>query len=345
MMLFNEICRMQLMENFSLKSYNTFNVACIARYFSCFENEEQLQDSLDMLNMKNLLILGGGSNILFTKNFDGHVLKNECKGIAVVHEDVDFVYVKAGGGENWHQFVQYCVGRGWGGLENLSLIPGNVGAAPIQNIGAYGVEIKDILWSVEAFHLQERKIKTFSNTDCNFKYRDSVFKSKFKNQFAILSVIFQLRKTPVFSTNYGAISQELERMQVQKLSVIAIADAVINIRRSKLPDPAILGSAGSFFKNPIVEIDICQNLKNKFPEIVFFPAGKNKMKLSAGWLIEQCGWKGIRKGDAGCFDKQALVLVNYGAASGIDIMNLSMGIETSVFYKFGIRLEREVNIL
>ncbi len=336
---------MQLMENFSLKPYNTFNVACIARYFSRFENEEQLQDSLEMTNLKNLLILGGGSNILFTKNFDGLVLKNECKGIAVVHEDVDFVYVKAGGGENWHQFVQYCVGRGWGGLENLSLIPGNVGAAPIQNIGAYGVEVKDTLWSVAAFHLQERKIKTFSNADCNFEYRDSIFKSRYKNQFAILNVVFQLRKLPLLSTNYGAIIQELERMQIQQLSVKAISDAVINIRRSKLPDPAILGSAGSFFKNPIVEIDICQNLKNKFPEIVVFPASENKMKLSAGWLIEQCGWKGIRKGDAGCFDKQALVLVNYGTASGIDIMNLSMGIETSVFYKFGIRLEREVNIL
>jgi len=345
MMLFNEICRMQLIENFSLKAYNTFKVACIARYFSCFENEEQLQDSLDMLNMKNLLILGGGSNILFTKNFDGLVLKNECKGVAVVHEDVDFVYVKAGGGENWHRFVQYCVGRGWGGLENLSLIPGNVGAAPIQNIGAYGVEVKDTLWSVEAFDIHERKIKNFTNADCKFEYRDSVFKSKYKNQFAILNVIFQLRKSPVFSTNYGAITKELEQMQIKQLSVKAIADAVINIRRSKLPDPTILGSAGSFFKNPIAEIDICQNLKNKFPDIVVFPAGENKMKLSAGWLIEQCGWKGMRRGDAGCFDKQALVLVNYGTASGDDIMNLSMDIEASVLKKFGIRLEREVNIL
>lgn len=336
---------MQLIENFSLKAYNTFKVACIARYFSCFENEEQLQDSLDMLNMKNLLILGGGSNILFTKNFDGLVLKNECKGVAVVHEDVDFVYVKAGGGENWHRFVQYCVGRGWGGLENLSLIPGNVGAAPIQNIGAYGVEVKDTLWSVEAFDIHERKIKNFTNADCKFEYRDSVFKSKYKNQFAILNVIFQLRKSPVFSTNYGAITKELEQMQIKQLSVKAIADAVINIRRSKLPDPTILGSAGSFFKNPIAEIDICQNLKNKFPDIVVFPAGENKMKLSAGWLIEQCGWKGMRRGDAGCFDKQALVLVNYGTASGDDIMNLSMDIEASVLKKFGIRLEREVNIL
>ena len=336
---------MQLFENFSLKSFNTFHVESIARYFSRFENEDQLNALLDFGKSISMLILGGGSNILFTKNFDGLILKNECKGISVVHEDIDFVYIKVGGGENWHQFVQYCVGRGWGGVENLSLKPGKVGIVLIQNIGAYGVEVKDTLWSVEAFDIHERKIKNFTNADCKFEYRDSVFKSKYKNQFAILNVIFQLRKSPVYSTNYGAITQELERMQVHSLSSKAIADAVINIRQSKLPDPTVLGSAGSFFKNPFVEIDICQGLKVKFPDIILFPAGENKMKLSAGWLIERCGWKGRRKGDAGCFDRQALVLVNYGTASGDDIMNLSMEIEASVFNKFGIRLEREVNIL
>ena len=336
---------MPVQENISLLPYNTFHIDSVARYFSCFSNEDELEGLLNTGVSSNILILGGGSNILFTKDFDGLVLKNECKGIDVVHEDRDFVYVKAGGGEVWHSFVSFCVNRGWGGVENLSLIPGSVGAAPIQNIGAYGVELKDCLWSLEAFHLKEKKRVTFTNTDCKLGYRDSVFKSLYKNQFVILNVTFQLRKTPVFNTRYGAINQELERMNVQQLSVKAIADAVINIRRSKLPDPEILGNAGSFFKNPVVDFDFCQRLQSKFPDIIVYPSEQGKMKIAAGWLIEQCGWKGVRNGDAGCHDKQALVLVNFGKATGKEIFSLSEAIIRSVQEKFMIKLEREVNIL
>jgi len=338
---------MQFHQNYPLKKYNTFGIDVYAKYFAEFSSVLDLQNlfqsSQDEQQPK--LILGGGSNILFTKNFDGLVLKNEIKGIETVHEDEEYVYVKAGAGENWHKFVQHCIHKNFAGVENLSLIPGNVGASPMQNIGAYGVEIKDVFHSLEAFNFEEKKIINFTLNDCEFGYRESVFKKKYKNQFAILNVIFRLRKNPHFNISYGAIEEELKKMQVEELSIKAISDAVINIRTSKLPDPALIGNAGSFFKNPVVNKNKFQELKELHElEIPFYKIDEDHFKIPAGWLVEQCGWKGYRKGDAGCYEKQALVLVNYGGASGNEILELSEKIKISVLGKFGLILETEVNI-
>ena len=338
---------MQIQENISLRPYNTFGINVSARYFSSFNSPDQLNELLDsrLPTPDSRLILGGGSNILFTHNFDGLVLKNEVKGIEELHEDEEYVYVRAGAGENWHAFVQYCINRNWAGLENLSLIPGNVGASPMQNIGAYGVEVENLFLDLEALHLREMKLYTFTKTDCQFGYRDSVFKNKFKNEFAIINVSFRLRKKPIFHTSYGAIQQELERMGVMDLSIQAISEAVINIRRSKLPDPEEIGNAGSFFKNPSVPNVLYEALKIKYPDLVGYTNADGTIKLAAGWMIEQCGWKGYRSGDAGCHAKQALVLVNYGNATGEEINELSEKIVKSVKENFGVELEREVNII
>ncbi|MBL7737741.1 MAG: UDP-N-acetylmuramate dehydrogenase [Chitinophagaceae bacterium] len=336
---------MQIQENISLKQLNTFGIEAKARRFAVFSDTDELEELLATEAGQPTLILGGGSNILLTKDVDGLVLKNEIKGIEELHEDADYVYVKAGAGENWHEFVQYCLKRNWAGLENLSLIPGLVGASPMQNIGAYGVEIAELFWGLEAFHLQEKKVLTFSLSDCEFGYRESVFKRKYKGQFVILNVTYRLRKKPVFHTGYGAIQQELEKMGVKDLSIQAISQAVINIRSSKLPDPKVTGNAGSFFKNPEIQPLQYDLLKEKFPEAIAYSLVNGNYKLAAGWLIEQCGWKGFREGDAGVHPKQALVLVNYGHASGRDIYDLSEKILLSVKEKFDVELEREVNIL
>ncbi len=341
---------MQIDENFSLKAFNSFGVDASARYFGRFADTDQLEDLLSIVHrspLKNqgLLVLGGGSNMLLTKDVDGWVVKNEVKGIEELHEDNEAVYVKAGAGENWHQFVLYCLSKGWAGLENLSLIPGNVGAAPMQNIGAYGVELRDVFWDLEAYHLQDQSIHTFTLDDCAFGYRDSVFKNKYKGQFVIMSVTFRLHKKPVFHTSYGAIRQELDRMGIQELSIKAISQAVINIRQSKLPDPAKIGNAGSFFKNPVVTAEYFEKLKSEYPDIIGYSLPGQQVKLAAGWMIEKCGWKGYRKGDAGCHEKQALVLVNHGKASGAEILALSEEIIESVKFRFGVTLDREVNII
>ncbi len=273
------------------------------------------------------------------------MLKNEIKGIELIKEDNRHVYVRAGAGENWHQFVMHCIRRDWAGVENLSLIPGNVGASPMQNIGAYGVEVKEVFDELEAFHLKEKKVYTFNVNDCEFGYRESVFKRKLKDQFVILNVTFRLNKKPVFHTSYGAVEEELRRMGIEKLSISAISQAIINIRTSKLPDPAVIGNAGSFFKNPQISQSKFNNLKKEFPAMVGYENADGTVKLAAGWLIEQCGWKGYRKGDAGCHAKQALVLVNYGHASGKEIYDLSEEILKSVKKKFSVELEREVNII
>jgi UDP-N-acetylmuramate dehydrogenase len=338
---------MQIQKNISLKPYNTFGINANAKYFSLFENVNELEElfSNSTFSIQNpTLILGGGSNILLTKDFDGIVLKNEIKGIEVVKEDEDHIYIKAGAGENWHQFVLYCVKNNYAGVENLSLIPGNVGASPMQNIGAYGVEIKDVFHELEAFHKNDKSVQKFSLKDCSFGYRESVFKNKFKDQFVITSVTYRLNKKPSLNTSYGAINQELERMGVKE-SIQSISQAVINIRTSKLPDPKEIGNAGSFFKNPVIMNEQFTELKKAFPNIVAFPSDDNHTKLAAGWLIEQCGWKGYRKNDAGCYPKQALVLVNYGNASGNEIFDLSEVIIQSVKEKFGVALEREVNVI
>ena len=343
---------MQIQENISLKPYNSFGIDALARYFGSFKNTEELSELLtndlpagQAGSELTTLILGGGSNILFTKNFEGLVLKNEITGINLLHEDEEYVYVKAGAGENWHQFVLHCIENDWAGVENLSLIPGNVGASPMQNIGAYGVEIKYVFHELKAFNLKEKSNYTFGLKGCDFGYRDSVFKRKYKNEFVILNVTFKLRKQPVFNTSYGAIKQELEKMGVKELSIKAISDAVVSIRSSKLPDPNEIGNAGSFFKNPSVSIIEFQNLKSTFPNIIGHENVNGTVKLAAGWLIEQCGWKGFRRGDAGCHAKQALVLVNYGNAKGHEVFDLSEDILQTVKEKFGVTLDREVNII
>lgn len=331
--------------NISLKPFHTFGIDVHAREFARFDSEDALREALSAASSDRGMILGGGSNVLFSRDFDGLVLVNEIAGIRVVDEDEDYVYVEAGAGENWHGFVQHCIAQDWGGVENLSLIPGCVGASPMQNIGAYGVELKEVFEELEAFHLADGSIARFSANDCAFGYRDSIFKGKYRGQFVILRVTFRLRKQPVFNTSYGSVEQELERMGVTTLSLRAVSDAVIRIRSSKLPDPAKIGNAGSFFKNPVVPTEQYERILAAHPGLPAYPAENGTVKLAAGWLIEQCGWKGYRKGDAGVHDRQALVLVNYGHATGAEIFDLSEEILVSVRGKFGVDLEREVNVV
>ena len=332
-------------ENKSLKNLNSFGIDALARYFAVFSSADELADLIEWAGGRRRLVLGGGSNILLTGDIDGIVLQNAIRGIDQVDEDEEHVYVRAGAGENWAGFVDYCIGRDWAGLENLSLIPGSVGAAPIQNIGAYGVELESVFLELDAWSIVERKVRTFTLGDCEFGYRDSVFKRQSRDQFVILSVLLRLRKRPIFHTAYGAIREELERMGVKELGIRAISQAVIAIRRSKLPDPAQIGNAGSFFKNPTVPDEQFSRLQSTFPGIVGHPIVLGSTKLAAGWLIEQCGWKGYRRGDAGVHERQALVLVNYGNAKGAEISRLGEEIAASVRDKFGVTLEREVNVL
>ncbi|MEO6230159.1 MAG: UDP-N-acetylmuramate dehydrogenase [Ferruginibacter sp.] len=342
---------MTIEENFSLKKFNSFGINATAAYFGAFASTDELSELLEFKsNRSNIselskLVLGGGSNILFTKNFEGLVLQNNVLGIEKIKEDDAHVYLKAGAGVNWHSLVLHSIENNWQGLENLSLIPGNTGASPMQNIGAYGVEIKDVFYELEAFHIADKKVVRFNLSECEFGYRESVFKRKYKDEFVILNVSYRLNKRHNFNTTYGAITQELEAMGVNELSIQAISRAVINIRSSKLPDPKVIGNAGSFFKNPEVPETLYASLKVQDPEIVGYHLPNGNVKLAAGWMIEQAGWKGYRKGDAGCHAKQALVLVNYGNASGDEIYNLSTEILESVHAKFGVTLEREVNIV
>lgn len=336
-----------LEQNISLKPYNTFGIDVQAESFAKIDSIDKLQNILSDTKIKqNLsLILGGGSNILLTKDVQGLVLKNDIDGIDIIEEDSTSVVLEVGAGVVWHSFVLWCIDKGYGGLENLSLIPGNVGASPMQNIGAYGVEIKDCFESLDALHIEDNVIHTFDKSACEFGYRESVFKRALKGQYVICKVRYKLSKTPKFNTSYGAIQQELERMGVDTLSLKAISDAVIAIRQSKLPDPKEIGNSGSFFKNPVVPITLANKIKEDYPEMPSYPIDDDHVKLAAGWLIEKCGWKGYRKDDYGVHAKQALVLVNYGKAKGSDIYNLSSEILASVHEKFGVQLEREVNIL
>jgi len=313
-----------------------------ASEYAGIKSVEELQKILDHQEPK--LILGGGSNLLLTRNVDGLVLKIDISGIDEVKEDNAHIFVRAGAGENWHGFVQYTMDRNWGGLENLSLIPGNVGATPIQNIGAYGVELKDVFYELEAYDRKEKKVYSFGVNDCLFAYRDSIFKSVGKGRYIILNVTVVLHKNPVLNTHYGAIREELKKMGVQTPTIQDVSRAVIKIRQSKLPDPAVIGNAGSFFKNPVVDQTKFVSLSEKYPEMPAYPHEDQSVKLAAGWLIEQCGWRGYRKADAGVHNNQALVLVNYGKATGKEIFELSEKIVVSVHKKFGITLEREVNV-
>ena len=328
-----------------LRSYNTFGVEARARYFATFKNIDELEELVTHHSQLITLILGGGSNLLFVKDYDGLVLKNEITGVEKISEDEDYVFIKAGAGENWHNLVLYCIKNNWAGIENLSLIPGNTGAAPIQNIGAYGVELQDVFHELTAYHLKEKSNYTFGLKDCQFSYRDSIFKKELKDHFVVTSITLRLNKKPVFHTGYGAVEQELERMGVSEISINAISQAVINIRTTKLPDPKVIPNAGSFFKNPVISNEQFLKLSAENNLIPNYSQPDGRVKLAAGWLIEQCGWKGFRKGDTGCHPKQALVLVNYGNAAGNEIYNLSEEIFQSVKEKFGVMLEREVNVV
>jgi UDP-N-acetylmuramate dehydrogenase len=336
-----------LIFNQSLRSFHTFGTDVYAEQFFRFSTLDEIREALSMPSVKNkpYFILGGGSNILFTGNIQGTVLKNEITGIEQVASDHDVVYVKAGAGVVWHELVCYCIEHGLAGTENLALIPGCTGAAPIQNIGAYGVELKDVFHTLEAMHWATGELIQFTKADCQFGYRDSIFKQQYKGLFVITSVTLKLSKTPVYHTGYGAIQKELENMKVEQLSIEAIARAVTNIRQSKLPDPRLIGNAGSFFKNPEISEADFTRLNAEWPTIVAYPTASQTVKLAAGWLIEQAGWKGYREGDAGVHEKQALVLVNYGKASGSELLALSQRIQDSVFHQFGVALEREVNVI
>lgn len=338
---------MQLTSNISLKTLNTFGIDTKAKYFTEIQSVEDIAELLNTQEYKNNahLILGGGSNLLLTKNVDALVIKNNLKGIYIVKETDYTVWVRCAAGEVWHEFVMWCIQHNYGGLENLSLIPGCTGASPMQNIGAYGVEIKDTFYELEAIHLETGKQQLFSKSDCEFGYRESVFKHQLKNQFIITSVTFQLSKKPTFHIEYGAIKQELEAMHVSELSLKAISQAIINIRSSKLPNPKEIGNAGSFFKNPEVSAETYLKLKQEFPNLVAYPLDNSNYKLAAGWLIEQSGLKGLQIGDAGVHKLQALVLVNYGKATGKEIFDLSTHVLQTVNAKFGVTLEREVNII
>lgn len=330
-------------ENHSLKSYNTFGLESRASFLAEIKSEEELISLIEWNGIRQLpvLILGGGSNILFTKNFEGLVIKNAIKGKVILNTEI----IKAASGEIWHELVLFSLDNDLGGIENLSLIPGLVGAAPIQNIGAYGVELKDVFVELEAIHLTTGEKKIFTKEMCAFGYRDSVFKREEKGQYFILSVTLKLNRNPEVNTSYGAINKELEKLGISNPTIKDVSHAVITIRQSKLPDPREIGNAGSFFKNPEIDLNLFESLQNKYPDIPSYPTKQNMKKLAAGWLIEQCGWKGKKVGNTGCHKDQALVLVNYGNAKGTEIKNLASEIIESVYTKFGVSLEAEVNIM
>lgn len=343
---------MTILQNTSLKPFNTFGLEASAKYFVEVNSVSELKKNLQNADFQTVdkLFLGGGSNILLTKNYEGLVIKINLKGIEKISPDDStaddtHVYIQAGAGEIWHDLVMYCVENQYAGMENLSLIPGTVGAAPMQNIGAYGVEIKDIFEELQALNLETLEIETFKLADCNFGYRESIFKHEAKGKYVITSVTFKLNKTPTFKISYGDIQKTLEEMDVKKMNIKAVSDAVIKIRKSKLPDPAEIGNSGSFFKNPEIPKTQYDLLKERFENIPSYPINENTVKVPAGWLIEQAGWKGFRDGQIGVHARQALVLVNYGGGTGEQIKTLSQKIQASVLEKFGIFLSTEVNFI
>lgn len=337
---------LDVQKNKSLKPYNTFSIAADASYFAEILSEQDLKDVLksDLIKEQNLLVLGGGSNVLFTKDFDGLVVKVSIPGISSVVEG-DEVVVTAGAGVVWNDLVKYCVQNGFAGIENLSLIPGTVGASPIQNIGAYGVELKDVFKSCVAYEIATSEKRIFNFEDCRFGYRDSVFKNELKGQYIITSVSFKLSKTAKINTQYGAIQEELKNKGIAVPTIADVSSVVAEIRVAKLPDPSTIGNAGSFFKNPVIAEDEFEIVKSAHPNVVHYPAPDNKVKLAAGWLIEQCGFKGVIAGQTGTWKNQALVLVNHGSATGAEVYSFSERIINDVDAKFGVKLEREVNIL
>ncbi len=339
---------MDILKNISLKSYNTFGIDAKTAYFTELSDEKELPLLLNWIEKNNLpyYILSGGSNVLFVDDFPGIIIHVNTKGIKKIDETEGHVFIQAKAGENWEDFVELCLKNSWGGIENLTLIPGNVGTSPMQNIGAYGVEIKDSFHELQAMELQTGEIKTFSKKQCNFGYRDSYFKNEGRNKYIILSVSFKLTKrNHALNITYGTIIQELDKKKITQPGLYDVANAIRAIRRSKLPDPDQLGNAGSFFKNPLITQEHYNALKSEYPEIPGFPDESGKVKTAAAWFIDKAGWKGFRDGDAGVHKNQALVLVNYGNASGIDIIALSDKIQKSVKELFDINLEKEVNIV
>jgi UDP-N-acetylmuramate dehydrogenase len=336
---------LDLQTNKSLLSYNTFGIDVSCKFFVELNKPDSFQHLItsDIYRKEPRMVLGGGSNILFTKDYEGIVLHNQIKGIEVVSENDEHVTLKVGAGENWHELVLWSIKRNYGGFENLSLIPGNVGASPMQNIGAYGVEIKDLVKEVHYLNLETGEPMVVTNENCQFGYRTSIFKTELKNKILITHVVYELNKEHQLNTSYGAIEEELKRMEVNA-SIQTVSQAVINIRRSKLPDPVKIGNAGSFFKNPVVEPGVAEELKSKFPDMPTYPSADG-IKIAAGWLIEKAGWKGKKMGNYGVHEKQALVLVNYGGAQGNAINDLSEQIRTEIKGMFNIELEKEVNII
>ena len=331
-----------MFKNYSLKNYNSFRVNHKANFFLKIENDKSLIDFLSDKKFKNekKLIIGGGSNILFTKDYEGVILYSCIKGIHILEENNNHIKVKVGSGENWDDFVKFCVNKNWYGIENLSLIPGSVGAAPIQNIGAYGVEIKDYIYDVNGIDLKNNLKKTYTNKSCDFEYRDSIFKRELKNNFFVTEVTFILNKNKKFTLDYS----ELKNINGQNLTIQNVRDKIIEIRNSKLPDPKLLANAGSFFKNPVINIKIAKNIKEKYNDFKYYQINESMVKISAAWLIEKSGWKGHKEKNIGVYNKHALVLVNYSSENGKDIKILSKKIKESVLEKFNVTLEKEVNI-
>ncbi len=336
----------KIQPNFSLKNYNTFGIEAQAKQFVAIHNATELASVLQQHKEEKKFILGGGSNMLLTQDIDALVIHIDLKGIKILQEKEDFVFVECQAGENWHEFVVWTLAHNYGGLENMSLIPGNVGTTPVQNIGAYGTEIKDTMVSCDAMKIDSQQMKTFTNSECRFGYRESIFKQAEKDQYIITSVVFQLTKRHhKINTAYGDIQSELAKKEITNPTIQDVSNAVITIRQSKLPDPKELGNSGSFFKNPILLRTDFEKIHQQFPEMKFYEVSETEVKVPAGWLIEQAGFKGKRFGDAGVHKNQALVLVNYGNATGQEVLAVSKDIQKTIYEKFGIHIEAEVNVI
>ncbi|HKI77915.1 MAG TPA: UDP-N-acetylmuramate dehydrogenase [Ignavibacteriaceae bacterium] len=337
---------MKVLENYSLKQSNTFRINAIARFFVEVNTSDELLYVITNKKFSEMskLMLGSGSNVLFSGDYNGIIIKNSISGINIVNENERFISICVGAGEIWHDLVLYCINKNIGGIENLSLIPGTVGAAPMQNIGAYGQEVKDVFESLSGYYLNGEK-DIFNKEECRFGYRDSIFKKELKNRFVITNVTLRLSKNPELNLEYGTIIEELKKLEITNPSVKDVSDVICKIRKSKLPDPQKIGNAGSFFKNPVIDSEKFNDLKQEFPDLIGYNIKNNKVKLAAGWLIESCGWKGKRVGNTGSHIKQALVLVNYGNATGEEILNLAAKIKSSVKEKFDVELEEEINII
>ncbi|HKK45913.1 MAG TPA: UDP-N-acetylmuramate dehydrogenase [Balneolaceae bacterium] len=328
-----------------LQPFNTLNISARARKFASVESVAELKELLTDFDSESPLVLGGGSNILFSDDFEGLVLHMAIGGKEIIKETKEHIWLKVGAGENWHQTVRYCVNRRWGGIENLSLIPGTMGAAPIQNIGAYGVELKEVFEWLQAVNIETAEEERFEKQDCRFGYRESIFKNELKGKYIITNVVLRLSKYPRLNTSYGAIKTELEAREIKDPDIRDISDIVIDIRNSKLPNPETLGNVGSFFKNPIVDKKVYERIKETHPGTPGYPMKNHEVKIPAGWLIEQAGWKGKVVGNVGTYKQQALVIVNYGGATGREILQLASDIRKSVEEQFGIELVPEVNIV